>query len=185
MSTAVVQRRHWTREEYERVIEAGGFDPEDRIELLDGDIWELTPQGSRHTGVCGMVMEALQAAFGPGFFVRVQFPLALDQDSMPEPDVAVVRGSPREHLRAQPSEALLLVEVSDSSLAHDRGRKMIAYARNNVPEYWLVDLEANVLEVYRAPAGRSFATKIVLRHGDTITPLHAPDYPIRVEDLLP
>lgn len=185
MSTATAQRHRWTREKYERVVEAGGFSSQDRVELLDGEIWDMTPQGSRHSGVCSLVMEVLQAAFGSGYFVRVQFPLAIDEVSVPEPDVAVVRGSPRDHLSEQPQSALLVVEVSDSSLAYDRGLKLSVYARNDTPEYWLIDLTENSLEVYREPAGSTFASKQILRHGDTIVPLHAPDATIAVADMLP
>ena len=130
MSTQVEHRHRWTRAEYDRVVESGGLGPEDRIELLDGELWDVSPQGSLHSGVCGMAMYALQKAFGDGHFVRVQFPIALDDVSEPEPDIAVVSGRPRDHLDEHPSAPLLLVEVSLTSLSFDRGRKLTAYARN-------------------------------------------------------
>ena len=185
METSAVRRHRWTRADYDRLIDAGGFGPEDRIELLDGELWEMTPQGSRHSGVCGMVMYALQKSFGEEYFVRVQFPIALDDVSEPEPDVAVVRGGPREHLAQHPSEALLVVEVSESSLSFDRGRKLVAYARNGIPEYWLVDLIAQKMEVYREPSGTQFTSMSILARGDMISPLHAPDSSIDVADLMP
>jgi|APSaa5957512622_1039677.scaffolds.fasta_scaffold38870_2 Uma2 family endonuclease len=179
-----VRRYRWTRADYDRVIETGGFGPEDKIELLDGELWEMTPQGSAHSAVCGKVMYALQKAFGEAFFVRVQFPIALDDVSEPEPDVAVVRGAPDDHFDGHPTEALLLVEVSLSSLSFDRGRKLAAYARNGIPEYWVVDLNTEKLEVYREPKGTLYLSATVLNRGDTITPLHAPDAKVRVADLL-
>ncbi len=180
-----VHRYRWTRADYERVIEAGGFGPEDRIELLDGELWEMTPQGSRHAAVRGLVFEALRKAFDEDCSVRGQNPIALDDASEPEPDVAVVRGAHRDYLDAHPQEALLLVEIAESSLAYDRGRKLRAYARNGMPEYWVVDLTANTLEVYRDPASDSYRAKRVLCRGDSVTPLYAPDATIPVVDLLP
>ena len=178
-------RYRWTRADYDRVIEAGGFGPEDRIELLDGELWEMTPQGSRHSAACDKVLFALQRVFTLGCFVRPGHPMALDGVSEPEPDFAVVGGVPGDHVEDHPSEALLVVEVSLSSLPYDRGRKLVAYARNGVAEYWIVDLTADKLEVYREPEGERYASVRGLAPGDTIAPLHAPDPPIAVNDLLP
>lgn len=185
MSPDTVRRRRWTRLDYERVVECGGFGPEDRIELLDGELWEMTPQGSRHAGVCGLVTEALRTAFGEGVWARVQSPIALDEVSEPEPDIAVVRGTPRDYMAAHPSQYLLLVEVSESTLSHDRGRKLAAYSRNGVPEFWLIDLVAERLEVYRDSSGSSYTSRVILGRGETVTPLNAPSSTIAVADLLP
>ncbi len=179
-----VQRRHWTREQYERMVEAGGFGPEDRVELLDGEIWDMSPQGSQHMTAYELVGVALQAAF-PQAYVRHQGPFALDDISEPEPDLAVVPGTIRDYVAGHPSTALLLVEVSDSSLRHDRTRKLAAYARNDVPEYWILEVGAECLEVYREPSGSSYRSKDVFTAGDTVTPLHAPDAAIASGDLLP
>lgn len=185
MPTSAVRRRRWTRADFDRVIETGGFGPEDRIELLDGELWEMTPQGSRHAVVCELVMRAAIKAFGEDVSVRGQSPIALDLLSEPEPDIAVVRGSARDFVEAHPQEALILIEVSESSLPYDRGRKLAAYARNTVPEYWLIDLIAETVEVYRDPRGDRYASMSALKRGDTVSPLHAPDVSIAVADLLP
>ncbi len=129
MTTAAVQRHRWRRQEYERVVEAGGFRPNERVELLDGEIWDMTPQGTRHGATYRATHLALQRAFGNGCHSRCQLPFALDDVSMPEPDIAVVRGAPADYVDRYPDKALLLVEVSVSSLRHDRGRKLSAYAR--------------------------------------------------------
>lgn len=185
MSTAAVRRRRWTRADYERVVAVGGFGPEDRIELLDGELWEMTPQGSRHAAVCGHVADRLRVAFTGGGVVREQSPIALDDRSEPEPDVAVIRGAHLDYVDGHPAALLLVVEVSESSLSHDRVRKLTAYARNAVPEYWLINLAAKTLEVYREPDGQRYASTSILGRGDTVTPLHAPNSPVRVADLLP
>ena len=184
-AATTVRRYRWTRADYDRVIEVGGFEPEDRIELLDGELWEMTPEGSRHAVACNKVMHALQHAFMEGSFVSVGHLLALDNVSAPEPDIAVVPGTPDDHVEQHPSEALLVVGVSFSSLAFDRGRKLAAYARNGIPEYWLVDLIGQKLKVYCEPSGAQFMSTSILARGDTISPLHAPHSSIDVEDLLP
>ena len=184
-SQPAVRRRRWTRLDYEHVVECGGFGPQDRIALLDGELWEVSPQGSRHAAVYVIVTGAVQEAFGTGYHVRGQCPVALDDASEPEPDLAVVPGAPRDYLSAHPPPAVLLVEVSESSLSFDRGRKLVAYARNGIPEYWLVDLNADKLEVYRNPSGTGYASKAILGRGDTVVPLHAPDSVVTVADLLP
>lgn len=184
MPATAVHRRRWTRADYERMVEAGGFRPDDRIELLDGEIWEMSPQGTRHETALALTAAALQQAF-PKAYVRHQLSFGLDEGSVPEPDLAVVSGTIRDYAHSRPTEALLIAEVSDSSLRHDRTRKLAAYARNGIPEYWILDLQALCLEVYRGPSGPCFSSKIVLRHGDTVMPLHASDAVISVADLLP
>jgi Uma2 family endonuclease len=185
MPTTAVRRRRWTRTEYDRVIDAGGFGPEDRIELLDGELWEMTPQGSRHAVACELVMREALRALGENVSVRVQSPIALDEFSEPEPDIAVVRGSPRDFVAGHPQHFLILIEVSESSLSYDRGRKLAAYARNTVPEYWVIDLTTETVEVYRDPRADAYTTMLTLRRGGAITPLHAPNVTISVDDILP
>ena len=192
MSVSAVQTRRWTREEYERLIEAGIFHPEERVELIDGEILTMTPQKSPHaTAVC-LVADALRGAFGSGHHVRVQLPLALDPDSEPEPDVAVVAGAPRDYRDAHPATALLVVEVADTTLAFDRERKGSLYAGAGIAEYWIVNLSDQVLEVYREPAaapsaqyGWSYRVAQRLSPSDVVSPLAAPHGRITVSDLLP
>ncbi len=180
------KRYRWTREKYDWVIETGGFGTEDRIELLDGDLWERPVQTPRHSATIGMACDALFRALSEGSFPRVRAPIALDDVSEPEPDVSVVVGAPDDYMHAHPATAQLLVEVADElSLDLDRGRQLAAYTRNGMPEYWLIDLTMTTLEVYREPSGQAFASKKILRHGDTITPLHAQGITIAVADILP
>lgn len=165
------------------MVEAGVFGPGDRIELLDGEILEVSPQGSRHATAIRLVEEALRVA-STGFDVRSQLPIALDDVSEPEPDVSVVPGWPRDYRDEHPDGAVLLVEVSESSLAHDRDRKLRAYARNGIPEYWILDLTTSRLEVYREPAGDAYTSAQVLAREKDIRPLYV-EASIRVADLLP
>ncbi|MGH7279607.1 MAG: Uma2 family endonuclease, partial [Candidatus Rokuibacteriota bacterium] len=120
MARGEFKTRRWKRFEYDRLIETGFFRPGDSVELVGGQIIVAEPQGSGHFATIRAVEEALRAAFGPGWDVRVQGPLALDEESEPEPDVAVVRGSFRDYAAAHPARPVLVVEVSESSLALDR-----------------------------------------------------------------
>jgi Uma2 family endonuclease len=180
-----VQLRRWTRQEYDRMIDAGILGPSDRVELIEGEIIEMSPQKPPHA-VCVQLAEvALRRAFREGFHTRVQLPLAL-ADSEPEPDLAVVRGSIRDYLAEHPTTAVLVVEVADATLDYDRRRKARVYARAGIPEYWLVNLVDRVVEVYREPyPDDSYAQ--VQRFGATnsVSPLAAPRAQIEVEAMLP
>jgi Uma2 family endonuclease len=124
MAMPAVRKHLWTREAFDRMVDVGGFHEDDRLELLDGEIWEMTPQGSHHAAIVDAVQQILRKAFGEGFTARGHSPLALDEISSPEPDIAVVEGSSFDFLDKHPASALLVVEVSDSSLRHDRGANL-------------------------------------------------------------
>ena len=117
MSNATTRTtRHWSRDAYDRAVDAGVFGPGDRIELIDGQLLEMTAQGSRHAAIVDCAGEVLRGVFGDGCRVRMQCPLAVGDDSEPEPDLAVVQGRALDYLDAHPATALLVVEVSDNSL---------------------------------------------------------------------
>ena len=184
--------RRWTRAEYERLIEIGVFRPGEPLELLGGELMVSEPQGSAHYTAIGLVEDALRAAFGLGWLVRTQGPIALDDDSEPEPDIAVIRGTRRDYSRGHPSRAALVVEVAESSLSLDREYKGSLYARAAVADYWILNLIERVLEVYRQPVedpatrfGWRYALAEVLPPGSSVSPLAAPTARIPVSDLLP
>ncbi len=188
----VVQQRRWTRVEYDRMVAAGVFSPGERLELIDGEVVAMTPQGSAHATAVRLVEDALRAAFGAGYDVRVQMPLALDPASEPEPDVAVVQGRPRDYRDAHPTSAVLAVEVGDTTLVYDREQKASLYARGGVAEYWILNLVDRTLEVYREPAALPDARygwgyRVTPAYGpdDHIAPLAAPRARLRIADLLP
>lgn len=185
-------RTHWTRAEYERLIGVGVFHPGEPIELLGGQLIVAEPQGSAHHTTLGLVEDALRVVFGPGWLVRSQGPIALDDESEPEPDVAVAPGSRRDYSRAHPARPVLVVEVAESSLSFDRDHKGSLYARARLEDYWLLNLLDRVLEVYREPmadpsaaVGLRYASRQTLAPASAIAPLAAPDGPVRVSDLLP
>ena len=187
-----VQTRRWTRAEYERLVEAEILGPEDRIELLGGTMICKEPQYSPHATSIRLVERALTAAFGPGWDVRSQMPVALDDESEPEPDVAVVPGAPRDYRDAHPTRPVLVVEVALSRLAFDREHKGSLYARAGIADYWLVNLPDRRLEVYRAPVpdgaapfGWRYGSAFTLGPEERVAPLAAPGASVTVADLLP
>ena len=184
--------RRWTRLEYERLIECGVFEPGERIELLDGLLVVREPQGTRHATAIRRVIAALRLALGERWQIDSQLPIALDDDSEPEPDVAVVPGDARTYRDAHPSRPLLIVEIAESSYRIDREYKTGLYARAGIPEYWILDVAREALEVHREPQPSSdavhrarYGAVATLRPPATVAPLVAPDQPIAVADLLP
>jgi Uma2 family endonuclease len=146
-----LRTRRWSRIEYERLVELGVFQPGERVELLDGVLVVREPQSSRHAATIRRVRAALQDVFGTDWQIDSQLPVALDEHSEPEPDVAVVPRDPRAYRDAHPSRPVLIVEVADSSCRIDREHKASLYARAGVAECWIVDLVHDTVEVHRAP----------------------------------
>ena len=182
--------RRWTREEYNRIGDIGLFEGQ-RVELIEGEIIQMSPKRSPHSVATGLAFNAISAAFGPGFWIRNQEPLNLGLHSEPEPDLAVVKGTERDY-HDHPTTALLVVEVSESTLAFDRSRKASLYARAGIPEYWIVNLVERRLEVHRNPVpdaaqqlGFSYARVTSLAPADQVAPLQAPAAKFVVADLLP
>ena len=192
MATYETRTRRWTRIEYEKLIDLGIFQPGEPIELIGGELMVAEPQGVAHYTAIRKTVRALEAAFGPGWEVRSQGPIGLDEESVPEPDVAVVPGGPDDYRSAHPSRSALTVEVAESSLASDREHKGSVYARAGLPDYWILNLIDRVLEVYREPAadpsapfGWRYARREVLGPSAHVSPLAAPAASIRIVDLLP
>ena len=133
--------------------ETGLFGEDARVELLDGEVIEMAPIGSPHAGGVNRLNRLFTAAMGDRALVAVQNPVRLDRHSEPQPDIAVLRPRPDSYAGSHPTpaEILLLVEVSDATLAFDRERKAAAYARAGVPEYWIVDLTGDRVLVMRSP----------------------------------
>ncbi len=191
MSEAAVRSRRWTRAEYAKLISTGLLGPGDKIELLGGQLCVSEPQNSPHARAISLGLETIQRAFALGWHVRVQLPIALDDESEPEPDLAVISGGPRDYTD-HPSRPSLVVEVADSSLALDREHKGSLYARARLPEYWIVNLVDRVLEVYREPApdaaalfGWTYRVALTLGPDKYVTPLAVPSARILVADFLP
>jgi Uma2 family endonuclease len=183
--------KRWTRVEYERLVDLGAFEG-DPVELIAGQLMVAEPQNSPHATAVGAADDAVRAALPPGFIVRAQMPLALDVDSAPEPDLAVVPGRRADYQRAHPTSAALVIEVADSSLEFDRREKAGLYARARIAEYWIVNLVDRVLEVHRDPApdpaaphGWRYRSVSPMAPPAVVTPVALPSARIRVGDLIP
>jgi Uma2 family endonuclease len=183
--------RRWTRAEYDRLVDLGILDREP-VELIGGHLVVAEPQGSYHAGTLGAAGDALRAALPPAWLMRVQLPVALDDESEPEPDLALVPGEWTDFLTAHPSRPVLVVEVSESSLAFDRGEKGSLYARGGIPDYWIVNLVDRLLEVYRepepdstAPYGWRYRSVQRLTRDVVVSPLALPTVRVAVAALLP
>lgn len=192
MSDIEVRTRRFSRVEYESLVDRGAFAPDERLELIGGLLVVRDRQRDTHAFGAEMAAAALQKAFGIGYRVRVQLPVALDDESEPAPDVSVVRGSLAQADRTLPSRPELIVEVAESSLTFDRREKASLYARAQVEDYWIVNLVSRVLEVYRepvgdrrAPYGWRYARARTLTAVDVVFPLSAPLSRIGIIDLLP
>ena len=187
-----IRTKRWRRVEYEQLIELGVFRRDERLELLGGHLLVREPQSDRHALAIELCTDALRAALGPEWRIRVQLPVALDDESEPEPDVSVVRGRARQIAdRSIPSRPALIVEVTDTSLAFDRRDKGSLYARAGVVDYWIVNLVDRVLEVYRAPerdptalSGWRYRSVRTFHRDASVSPLAAPHALIVVADLL-
>ncbi len=180
-----------TRDEYYKMGEVGMFEGK-HVELIEGRIIEMSPMGSPHRTSVVLAGDALRSAFGVRAFVQTQSPMDLGEVSEPEPDVAVVAGEVRDYSQAHPKTAVLIVEVSESSLDYDRTEKASLYAKAGIPDYWVLNLIDRRLEVCRDPVpdrnelyGFGYRSVTILSAGDTVAPLAAPQASIAVADLLP
>ena len=182
--------RLWTKDEYYRLGDLGFFNGQ-RVELIEGEIMVLSPQNWLHGSTTDRVAEVLRQSLGGGSWVRMQLPLDLGLIIEPEPDVSVVPGQ-REDYTDHPTTALLVVEVSEATLAYDQGDKASLYAAGRIIDYWVVNLVDRQIEVYRNPTadssqrhGHRYADVTILTRADSVRPLAFPAVSIPVADLLP
>jgi len=192
MSTEAPPARRWSRIEYERLIELAVLHEDEPVELLGGQLLLRERQASSHAVAIELATDALRRILGAGLRIRVQLPIALDDDSEPEPDLAVVAGRPRDSVHAHPGRPALIIEIADSRLDFDRHQKGGLYARAGLGDYWIVNLVERVLEVRRepvpdgrAPFGWRYGSVVVLGPGSAAAPLVAPAATISVDELLP
>ncbi|HEX4052917.1 MAG TPA: Uma2 family endonuclease [Tepidisphaeraceae bacterium] len=191
MLTTEPTARRWSLDEYHRMGDLGFF-RDQRVELIAGEILEMAPQGSEHFSSICLCADALRRCFGSNHVIRVQGPLRFSDRSEPEPDVAVVPGQPRDYAaKSHPASALLVVEVSDTSLEFDQKGKASLYARAGIKDYWIVNLTDRTVEVYRDPVpdetslfGFQYADKSIFTDKDRIKPFAAAA-DVAVADLLP
>ena len=180
-------RRRFTAEEYHWMARVGILGEDDRVELVDGEIVEMTPIGHRHAACVNRLAELFSLTLGNAAIVSVQNPVRLGQYSEPQPDLALLRRKPDFYASGHPSaeDILLLVEVADSSAEPDRRVKIPLYARGGAPEVWLVELDQETVTVYRDPAPDGYHTVRVVRRGEQVAPAAFPSHSLAVSDILP
>lgn len=181
-----LNRRRFTVDEYHRMSEVGVLAPEERVELLDGEVVKMGPIGAPHAGCVRRLDRLFQQRFGDVALVSVQTPTVADEYSEPEPDLMLLRQREEFYsaFHPKPEDILLLIEVADSSLAKDRRVKMPLYARDGVEEAWIVDLVHQRLLVYRVPEPTGYAVLPTLSRGESISPLAFPDRQVAVVEIL-
>lgn len=181
-----VIRRPLTVADYHRMGEAGILTEDDRVELIEGELIAMSPIGSAHSGTVNAMNRILVLAVGNRGVVAVQNPVRLDDLSEPQPDFSVLKPRDDDYRRATPvpADVHLIVEVADSSLAYDRNVKRALYARHGIPEFWIVNLVAEVVEIHRAPAGGAYAAVSRARRDATLEIQGLPGTAISVASLL-
>ncbi|GAB4345639.1 MAG: Uma2 family endonuclease [Cyanophyceae cyanobacterium] len=186
----------WTVEDYHRMIAAGILD--DRaVELLEGQIYAMVPEGPEHAYSEQTLADRFRQLLRDHACIREDKPITLTNiDSEPEPDIAIARGTPLDYLRRHPSAAdlLLIVEIANTTLRTDLTRKRDLYARASIPEYWVVDLQNRRLEIFRNPDGTTYRDRQTIAGSDSnssretdraIAPLAFPDIAIALAEILP
>ena len=185
--------RRFTLDEYHQLINIGFFDEDERVELLEGVLVSMSPINPLHSNTVDLLAEIFGEIITRGVTrVRTQGPISiLESESEPEPDLIIFRvpGVDFALRHPSPNEVLLVMEVADSSLAHDRSHKATLYAQAGIPDYWIWNLVDNVLEVYRDPHTPSsgdavYQTKLTFHRGESVAPLTFPDFEVVVDDIL-
>lgn len=185
--TAVVPARHlFDVDEWDRLGELGFFGEDDRVELVEGEIVDMSPIGDWHASCVNRLNRILDRQVGDAAIVQVQGPVRLSRHSEPLPDIALLRYRPDFYSSAKPGpdDVLLLVEVSDSTASYDLGRKAQLYSLHGVAEYWVVDLAAGCAHVFSGPGPKGFRSSTAVRPGTVLTPQLLPTVAVEVSLLL-
>jgi Uma2 family endonuclease len=185
-SLLVAPRRPFTVDEYHLMAEAGILHEDDRLELLEGDIVPMSPVGIRHMACVNRLNDLFTHRLRRKAIVSVQNPVRLGDESEPQPDIALLKYQKDYYARQMPTAAdvLLIIEVADSTMPFDRKVKHALYARALIPEYWIVNLIDNQIEVYRQPENGRYAQKLVVNYDGVVTAVAFPNTPFPVTDLI-
>ncbi len=184
--TTEVLKRLFTVEQYHRMIETGIITEGDRVELMRGEIVEMASIGTKHAAGVNRLTRLFYDKFGEQVLVSPQNPVEVDEHSEPQPDIAILR--PRDDFYASahptPDDVFLLIEVSDSTIRYDRTVKIPLYAEDNIAEAWSVDVNAELVEVYRQPSATGYRSLQTLTRGQLIQLLAFPEVSIAIADIL-
>ena len=176
------QRRKLSADQFEEMGRTGILGPEARVELLDGEMIEMAPIGSRHAAAVSFLSMHFARSVGHLALVQTQNPLRLADDSEPQPDLLLLRPTADRYRSAhpRPTDVLLLIDVADTTLRFDRETKLPLYARHGVPEVWILDLDTERLEIYREPAAGGYRRKLERSGAESIAPVALPTVTLEV-----
>lgn len=185
ITTNGVKPRLITVAEYDRMIEAGIYTENDHIELLNGEIIQIMPKGKKHASANDKIARFFYRIFDEKVFVRNQNPIVLDDFSEPEPDIVLASWDENEYTEKHPTptDILLVMEISDTTLNYDRDDKAPAYSRNGIGQFLLLNLQNETLEDYREPSADGYQFKRTYRSGDVFNLVAFPEIEIRFDDL--
>jgi Uma2 family endonuclease len=184
---ASLKHHRFTVEQYHNMAEAGAFQPDDRVELIHGEIVDMTPIGIKHSRIVDQLIRYLNRAPQKDPIARAQNPIVLGNHSEPQPDLTVVRYRSDFYDKALPTAAdvLLLIEVSDSSLSADRQVKLPLYAQAMIPEVWIVNLAEKSIERYTAPSAGEYTNAQIFKAPQSLTPAVFPGHVLSLAELFP
>lgn len=179
-------KRWFSVDEYYRMAQAGILTEDDRVELVEGEVIEMSPIGSRHAGCVKRLNTILSRSVGEEIIVSVQDPIHLDEFNEPQPDVALLRWREDFYTKSHPTAAdvLVVIEVADTSVEYDRKRKQPLYARTGVPEVWLANLPEDRFEIHTQPSGDEYQSITIVRRGETINSQAVAGLSVNVSDIL-
>jgi Uma2 family endonuclease len=182
--TQEVKRRRFTVHDYHRMGEAGILHEDDRVELIEGEIVEMAAIGTRHFVCVNQLNRLLVRGVGDAAIISVQNPVRLDEHTEPQPDLTVLRVRDYRESLPIPEDVLLLIEVSDTTLAYDRGVKLPLYARSGIREVWIVDVTHEVIERHTDPSGNGYRHTERARRGEAIRSAALPELTLSVDTVL-
>ena len=183
---AEYERRHFTADEFNKMVEAGILVEDDHVELIEGEIVQMSPVGKHHVACVNRVSTMLHEALGRTAIVSVQNPIDLDPISQPEPDICVL--APRDDFYtdelSKATDVLLLIEVSDTTAKFDRLMKVPLYAQASILEVWIIDLQEDIIEIYSDPAAGAYRQRRRANRGQSVTPQALPQFTVEVDTIL-
>ena len=183
-TTSGVHQRHLSADEYQQMADVGILEEDERIELIGGEMYHMAAIGVRHADTMRALNHLLNRQVGPGALVDVQDPVRLDDETLPQPDITIVRDRRYRDGHPTPRDILMVFEVADSSRAYDRGLKSPRYAAAGIAEAWLVDLTGNVIERHSDPHDGMYRQVVTARAGDTLASTVLTELEIPVDTVL-
>ncbi len=169
--TVELKRHRLTVEDYQRMIEVGIITENDKVELINGELIDMSPVGSPHAGCVKTLIRLFNRLLNDKAILSIQDPVQLAANSQPEPDLALLRNRADDYRTSHPTPAdiHLIIEVADSSLEYDQDYKLSLYAAAGIPEYWIINLREQRIETYRQPDGDLYKLHMIFRRGDEVT----------------